>query len=491
MLSSLLARIGSPQAIGIYLEGSEAHACRVASTPLGAVELTKCSQTIDPDEPQAAIERLLDGMLKRRSEKIPVAIGIPAEQTFFTTRSMATRGGDVSPRVLLREALRSSNVAVDEMFVDVVRSQHGRRQMASIVACQREIIEQLAAPLQDRALPMLRVEPAPCALLRRALHADGAHRRAKLVCRVFLSDTHLLAVLTVKDKPMLWRHSRLQRGDETSAILAAVRSLGSIGAQSGLDSQIESVVIHGRSDLRRLLDMDWVHEQITGKLEWLDGPPLDASQIASGLAEGCLQDEDGFDLARHQQTERTLWQRFPWSEAAVHVGLIVVMGLFLAYRLLLVNDELTSATMRNAQSEIASLSTQELQKEKKELNAQVSAVEKFLDSRIVWTNYERELAAALPRDVFFTSLRGVSEFTSKSKSKTKARKQLVLKCAVAIPQDGLIPHEVDRLLNALRQNPLLNAEFPLIELAELKQYKRDDETLAMFTVIGLPRETKK
>jgi hypothetical protein len=491
MLSSLLARFGSPQAIGIYLEGSQAFACRAASTPLGVVELATRHETIDPDQPQAAIERLVDGMLKRRSEKIPVAIGISADQTFFTTRSLQTRGGDVSPRVLLREALRSSKVAVDQMVVDVVRSQHGSRQMASIVACHRDMVEQIAQPLKDRALPMLRVEPVPCALLRRAVQQGSSHRRAKVVCRVFLSDTHLLAVLTSQDKPLLWRHTRLPRGDESSAILAAVRSLGSIGSQSGLESQLELVVIHGRSDLRRLLDMDWVHEQIAGKLEWLDGPALDGSQIAAGLAEGCLEDLGGFNLARQYHTERTLWQNFPWSEAAIHVGLIFVMTLFLAYRLLLVKDELTSATMRNAQNAIASLSTIELQKEKKELKAQVSAVEEFVGSRIVWTNYERELAKALPRDVFVTSLRGASEFSSKSKSKTKAQKQLVLKCAVAIPQDGLIPHEVDRLLNALRQNPLLQADFPVIELAELKQYKRDDETLAMFTVLGLPKGKKK
>ncbi len=488
---SILARIGSPQAIGIYVEGAEAHACRIASTPLGTVELAKRTEALDPQQPQLTIERLADAMMNGRSEKIPVAIGISTDQTFFTTRSMQTRGGDASPRVLLREALRSSNVAVDEMVVDVVRSQPGTRQMASIAACRQDIVEKLVEPLKDRGLPMLRVEPAPSALLRRALQQDGSRRRAKIVCRVFLSDTHFLAVLAAKGKPLLWRHSRLPCGDETSAILAVVRSLGSIGSQSGLDSQAESVVIHGRSDLRRLLDMDWVHQQVTGELEWLDGPALDNSQIALGLAEGCLDDEGGFDLARKYQTERTLWQSFPWSEAAIHVALIIAMALFLTYRLLLVQDELTAATMRNSQSEIASMTTQQLQKEKKELKVQVSAVESFLDSRIMWTNYERELAAALPADVFFTSIRGVSEFAGSSKAKTKPKKQLVLKGAVAIPQDGLIPHEVDRLLNSLRENPLLKRDFPQIELADLKQFKRDDETLAMFTVIGLPKESKK
>jgi Tfp pilus assembly protein PilN len=307
---------------------------------------------------------------------------------------------------------------------------------------------------------------------------------------VFLSDTHFLAVLTANNKPLLWRHSRLPCGDETSAILAAVRSLGSIGAQSGLDSQAEVVVIHGRADLRRLLDMDWVHQQVTGELQWLDGPALDNAEVARGLAEGCLDDEGGFDLARHHQTQRTLWQTFPWSEATMHVALIVAMALFLTYRLLLVQDELTAATMRNAQSEIASLTAQQLQKEKKDLKLQVSAVESFLDTRIVWTNYERELSRALPPDVFFTSIRGASEFTTSSKANAKPQKQLALKGAVAIPQDGLIPHEVDRLLNALRQNPLLKRDFPLIELADLKQFKRGDETLAMFTVIGLSKETK-
>lgn len=488
---SLLARIGSPQAIGIHFEGSMAHACRIASTPLGTVELATGSEPCDAGQPRETIERLVHGLLKHRSERIPVAIGIPTDQTFFTTRSMQTRSEDVSPRVLLREALRSSSIAVDKMVVDVVRSQPGSRQMASIAACNQELLDQVVEPLKDLGLPMLRVEPAPAALLRRALQSDTSSRRAKIVCRVFLSDTHMLAVLTAQNKPLLWRHLRLPRGDETSAILATVRSLASIGTQSGLESHAETVVIHGRSDLRRLLDMDWVHEQVAGQLEWLDGPALEGPQIARGLAEGCLDDADGFNLARQFQTQRSLWQTFPWSEAVIHVALICAMALFLVYRLLLVNDELTTATMRNAQSEIASRSAQELQNEKKDLKADVAAVEKFLESRIVWTNYQRELAGALPRDVFFTSIRGASEFSSSTKSKTKAKKQLVLKGAVAIPQDGLIPHEVDRLLNALRQNPKLSVDFPLIELAELKQYKRDNQTLAMFTVLGLPKGTKK
>jgi len=287
---------------------------------------------------------------------------------------------------------------------------------------------------------------------------------------------------------------KLPRGDEMTTILATVRSLVIMGDQSGIDAKPDVVVVHGRADLRRLLDMDWVNEQIEGELDWLDAPTLDGFQIARGLAEGCLDhDEASFNLARDCQVQQTLWRSFPWSEAAVHTVLVFALMAFLSYQLLLVKDKHTAATMRNAQSEIASMSTAELQKEKKDLKLKVSAVRSFLSSRILWTNYEREISHSLPKNIFLTSLRGTNEFVTKSKSKSKAKRQLVLQGAVQIPQDGLIPHEVDRLLNTLREHPLLASDFPQIELAELKQFKRqeDDQTLAMFTVMCLPKGSKK
>ncbi len=487
---SFLARMGSPQAIGIHLTRSQAHGCRVAATPFGPVALARQSEPVDLERPQEAIKRLILGLSKRG--KLPVAIGLPVEQTFFTTRPLQVGGSEASPRVLLREALFSSSTSVDQMVVDVVKSQPGSRKLASIVSCEQELIERLVEPANELGTPQLRVEPSPCALVRRAMKYDQTHRRKNGACRVFLNSTHVLAVLTAKGQPLLWRQAKLSRGDEASTIFAVVRSLTTISEQSALEVQPDVVVIHGRSDLPRLLDIDWMREQIGLPMQWLDDPAMDDEQIAIGLAEGCLNDtENSFDLAKGFQPQRSLWRSFPLRETVVNVALIAVMLVFVGYRLLLVQDAHSAASFRNAQSAMASRTIQELQKEKTDLKQRVSSMQKFLDGRIVWTNYQRELAAILPEDIFMTSMQGVSKFASTGKSKGK--KQLVLACAVSLPQIGLIPYEVDRLLNTLRAHPKLTRDFPVIELAELKQFKRaeKDQTFAMFTLMCLPKGAKK
>jgi len=482
--------MGSPKAIGIHLTGSEAHACLVTTTPFGSVVLANQSEALDLERPQDAVRRLISGLSNRR--KLPVTIGLPVEQMFFTTRPMQVGGGEASPRVLLREALFTANAPIEDLTVDVVKLQLGRHKLASIVSCKKKLIERLASCREALDLPVLRVEPSPCALVRRALKIDRKYRRTNVVCRLFLSTTHVLAVLTAKGQPLLWRQTHLPRGDEASPILAAVRSLTTISEQSGLDLQPEVVVIHGRSDLSRLLDIDWMREQIGLPFQWLNSPAMDDGEVAIGLAEGCLDDDEtSFDLAKGFGAHRSLWQSFPWREAAVNVAMIAAMLAFVAFRLILVSDANASASIRNDQRSMASQTMEELQAEKQDLTLRVAAIKKFLDGRIVWTNYEREIASVLPDGIFLTSLQGTSEFGSKGKS--KGNKKLVLTCAMSTPQPGMIPYELDRLLNRLRTHPTLNRDFPVIEPAGLKQYKSADEneTLAMFTLMFLPKGAKK
>ena len=162
---SLLARIGSRQAIGIHLAGSEAHARHVASTPFGCVELARQSDKLDLQKPHEAIKRLVIGLSQGRPGKLPVVIGLPVEQMFFTTRPMQVGGGEASSRVLLREALFSATAPVEEMVVDVVKSQSGNRKLASIVSCEQNLVERLMGPLKEMGVQRVHMEPSPCALV--------------------------------------------------------------------------------------------------------------------------------------------------------------------------------------------------------------------------------------------------------------------------------------------------------------------------------------
>ncbi len=496
-MKSLLAGIGLPKAIGLYFDQRAVHLSQVVATPWGPVEVARSNQTTGPDDLAAVVSRLLEPLFGRHSlQRVPLAIGLPGGRTYFSTRPIQKTGSDVSHHVMLREALRSSNVSVDEMAVDVIKTQPDKRLVASIVSCDRKYLAGLLDPLQKRGLRPHRAEPAPCALLRAAADRHRAPRSAKVVLRLILGQTQALAVLAANDQPLVWRSFSLVRGDEASALLSVARSLQTMSRLCGVDSPLGVVMVHGRSDLERLLDVGWIQQQLDVSLEWFDGPSLDESQVAFGLALGCLRDnQQAFDLARSLKTLPSYWEVFPLREALFQAALLVAMAALLAARYASLNGSYLAARAENARHPwMAPLQTSRLENEKRQLHQKVTAVQRFLNTRVTWTSYGRDLAACLPTNAFLTSFHGVSELRSAEKQRGKAnpKKSLILHVAASIPQDGSMPREIDRFLNTLREHPMLKHDFPVVELAGLKQAQRtgDDNPVAFFTVVCVPKAAR-
>ncbi len=255
-------------------------------------------------------------------------------------------------------------------------------------------------------------------------------------------------------------------------------------------------MLHGRGDLSRLLDVDWMQQQMGAPVRWFDGPSLDGSQLAFGLAVGCFGGgENTFNLARSLTPRVSFRELIPWREAGLQVALLLCMALFLVDRSTRLDRLYQSVCIENAQHPwMASMQIAQLESEKRELQQKAQAAGRFLDSRIQWTSYQRDLAACLPASVFLTSFQGVSELGSKGKKKgnAKPKKSLVLRGAVSIPRSGLMPREIDRFLDTLREHPMLKRDFPVVELADLKQSQHvgDVSPIAFFTVVCLPKTAK-
>lgn len=496
-MKSLLAGIGLPRAIGLYYDQRAVHLSQVVATPLGPVEVARHSQTAAPDELAAVLQRLLTPLLGRRGlRQVPVAVGLPAAQTYFSTRPIQTASSDVSPHVLLREALRSSNVSVDEMVVDVIKTRPDKRQVASIVSCDRKYLAGLLDSLGECGVRPHRAEPAPCALLRAAAGGNRAGRNAKVLLRLVLGERQALAVLAANGLPLVWRPVSLHLGDEASALLSVSRSLQTMSRLCGVESPLDGVMLHGRPDLARLLDVDWLQQEMGAPVKWFDEPSLDDSQVAFGLALGCLRNnQSAFDLSRSLKPRATFREVFPLREAVLQAALLACMALLLLARSGNLNHSYLAARAENARHPwMASLQISQLQNENNQLQQRVGAVQRFLDSRITWTSYGRDLAECLPANAFLTSFQGVSELGASGKKKraVKPKKSLVLHCAASIPQDGSMPQEIDRFLDTLRENPMLKRDFPVVELAGLKQSQRigDDTAVAFFTVVCVPKSGK-
>jgi len=496
-MKSLLGKVGFPKAIGVYVGDGEVTVSQVVSTPFGPVEIARRSENADPDELVSVIRRLIEPILGRdRFHRISVAVGISAERTYFATRPIQNPGNEASPHVLLREALRSPNILVGEMAVDVIKAQPDKRPVASIVACDSQYLTGILEALQECGVRPLRAEPAPCALLRAGASRRRSRHSAKVVVRLFLDESRALGILVADKLPVVWRLAGLRRGDEASSILSAIRSLAAVSKDCGIQSPLDAVVVHGRPDLPRLLDTGWLEKQVGVPVDWVPDPPLASSQVAFGLAIGCLnRDQRAFDLSHSLKPQASLWELFPLREAALQVGLILCMAVLLAGHYLTLSDSYAAIQAESSKHHwMESMQEPQLVKERDELNQKVAAVRKFLDTRITWTSYQRDLAACLPDNVFLTSLQGVSELEQggNKASKGKPKKSLVIRASVVISKDGLVPQEVDRFLNTLRNHPALKRDFPVVELTDLKQLEGTDDgpAIATFTVVCLPKSAK-
>lgn len=497
-MKSLLAGIGLPKAIGLYLDKGTVHLSQIVATPLGPVEVVRRSQSTGPGELADVLRQLLAPLLGRQGlRQVPVAIGLPASETYFSTRPIQKSGTDASPHVLLREALRSASFSVDEMVVDVVKTQPDKRQVASIVSCNRDYLAGLLESLRQCGVRPHRAEPGPCAVLRAATDRHRAGRNAKLVLRLVLGEEQALAVLAANDLPLVWRHFSLPRGDEGSALLSVSRSLQTMSRLCGVESPLDGVMLHGRSDLSRLLDVDWIGQEMGVPVRWFDGPAMDDSQVAFGLALGCLRDrQNAFDLSRSLKPRASFAEVFPLRETVLQAALLVCMALLLAARYGSVHRSYLAARAENARHTwMTSQQTTQLAAERTQLQQKVAAVEKFLKSRIVWTSCARDLTGCLPANAFLTSFQGVSELGSSGKRKkgtAKPKKSLVLHGAASLPQDGSMPREIDCFLDTLREDPMLRRDFPVVELAGLKQSQGtgDDAPVAFFTVICVPKSAQ-
>jgi hypothetical protein len=114
---ALLAKLAFHKAVGLYLGEHEVAISKVASTPVGPIELFSHCEPCQPQDLPAVVERLLMPLWQGRHHP-PVAVGVPTSKIFFGTR-LARTLGDAAPEAVLQKALCSPNIRVDDLTTDL------------------------------------------------------------------------------------------------------------------------------------------------------------------------------------------------------------------------------------------------------------------------------------------------------------------------------------------------------------------------------------
>ena len=185
-MKSLLANISLRKFVGLYLGEHEVSASEVAVTPLGPVEIATRTEPCPPNELLGVVERVLQSLQGPKRRRLQVAIGLPNSRVFFGTRPLRS-GADATPAAVMQKLLCSSNITVEDLTIDLIKSTVNKAPLASVAACRKKYMAAVLGVLQRCGARSYRAEPAPYALVRAAARQYHPPRRAATLLRVFLA----------------------------------------------------------------------------------------------------------------------------------------------------------------------------------------------------------------------------------------------------------------------------------------------------------------
>jgi hypothetical protein len=504
-MKSLLAKIAIGKYVGLCLGEHDISASVVAATPLGPIEIASFTEPCPPNELLTVIDRVLQSLQGGKRRRLQIAIGLPNSRVFFGTRPLRT-GADASPEAVVQKLLLSSNVSADDLTIDMITSTVDKASWATVGACRKKYMAAVLGVLEQYSTQVVRTEPAPCALVRAAARQYRPPRRSKTLLRIFLGADEGLAVLTVAGLPRAWRSFAMPSFSEGMAILSSARTLLSQSRYYEMSTPLDYAIVHGRPDLHDRLQKEGLPTEIGARMVWHDGPVFGGATAALGLALGCLnQNAQAFDLSRTMKPRPLLRDIFPWGELVCECTLMAGMGLVLMQHSEKVNAAYLSVRNQCEGNKTLALSTMaDLQKEKTELKSKLDSMHGFLDSRIAWTSYIRDIASILPANIELNGWQG-NNVMAIGKAGSKNKRALQFTGSAPLAANAPVPPEVAKFLKSLRTNPLIKRDFASTEITNIKPVEakaaKPGEKLAgkvgekagtvEFTIVCRPEAAKK
>lgn len=492
-MKAWLGKLWPQQALGVHVAEHTITLSRVAATPLGNFVVDSVREPYEPDQLNSVLERMLTAQEPPWfGRRMPVALGLSRQKVFFSTRPVRAVNVAAAPEALLHEMLQSPSLSIDDMAVDVIRAQPGKRPLAAVAACRKRHLTSLLSVLEGRGLRLAGAEPGPCALLRTAASRHRAPFRSKTVARVFLGSEDGLAMAVTGGLPVVWRHFTIEPGGEASALCSIVRRLEAVLGYCGVDGSFDAILIHGSSTDRTRAERESLEQAFGCRAYWYDGPCLDDQATAFGLALGCFSGAASFDLARSMKPAPGFRDLFPRGELAMQGALLVCMALFLNFTS---QHHLRQYRAVDAECRkhpwMLQRTDAELAREKKSLQERLGAISRFVDSRIVWTRYAEDLASDLPAQARLEFFQGVAELRQ-GKQKTPPKRQLMIQASLPLAKDGTVPREIDKVLAALRGTSRRQQDFPVLSQPDIHVWPEasGQPAHASVTVVCLPATTR-
>jgi len=487
-MPSASGKWGWGRALGVYLAEGHLTLTEVVTTLAGRKVEPACRVPVGEGGPGKTLgEWLASHLTPRQRRHLSVCVGLAAEQTFFTTRTFE-QGSEGAPTAATLLAGSGGSLDAASAAADYVRSKLHHATVYSVAACRRSLAEELSQALREAGVEKARLEPAANALLDLADRSAKPPRAWKVFARVLLGENGGLSILVVNGRPVLWRRFALTKNQEAVSIASAVRHV-EVHALSNLGVRgVTGILVQGSVE-ESLVDR--LRQEVAAEVRAAPGPGKDAAAYSLALALSARKKEssDRIDLFKAIRPPPTLTEMFPRKLAMGMAMAAAAMALVMWYMLTNLEGEHQGLCTQNASYKWAqSVRTDVINGDRKSLSDEVTAVQQFLGTRAIWSNYLRDLPTRLPSNSCLQSFNGQYELKSMGKSTQRVNRSLVMCGMVRFSDRGGAPKEIDAFLESLRGAELLKRTFPIVNLAEIKWRKDAAADIALFTIIATPVE---
>lgn len=479
------------RAIGIYLDGRRLCLVEVARTLRGL----QVREVVEADYEEAVPDELLQALLAnrlspRQRRHVPVGIGLSAEQTFFMTQpANLDKVEEATPEQLLEAGHYSKTITSETVVMDFCAA--GKTPQAgtlwSLGACQRQQAQGLYQALKEIGLREVSLRPGLWSLAT-LLHRQGPDRSWKTCLHVLLHENGGGVLLESQGKALLWRPFKATPEQRVQTTISTLRIVMVHATTTLAVPWVAGVVLHGTGETSILSQaieetLDLIPRQGRGDA----GTNCDYALAQARAAQH--SESLGFDLFASLKDTPSLLAMFPLRLTAVVVVMIGMLAWMLETQYRGLDREAQEVARQNDTHAWAKdLETGKIKKRQEDLSNEVRNVHHYLDSRVLWSNYLRDLPSYLPPNAGLSHLSCVNPLTGLSKKKSrKSKRSLTLRGATLFPEGRAAPEEIELYLDSLRQMNLLKKEFPKVELAEVKWRKEGRREVAMFTVVALPK----
>jgi len=497
-------RFSTAGSLGVYLAKRQLTVVQVAWS-LGGLKPVAL-QCIPLDEPAAASDdgspppgpgAVLAAWLRSQFKpaqlgRLRVCVGLSPQQTYFTTCVLEEPTQELPPphALLARSGVSgmgdAERTAAAGHMVRLGDGQIG----CCLAACRRDLADEIHPALAPLGLKHFRLEPCAWSLGELAHRRCRGPRSWRWTVRVLLGGEHGLALLTCEGQSVLCRPFAVQQGPMASAATSAVRSLLAHARTHLHVREVGGLVLQGQADETLAREVQ-EHTGLEALLSSDEGPGEAA--LAAGLALSARRGAgEGLDLLTHLRAPPSIRQIFPRRLAAcLLLAAALMAGLLWDRWTSLQRDAEVVARQNASRAWAASLALAQISDQRKALTGEVSAVHRFLSTRVRWSDYLRDLPTRLPPNACLSHVWGFCELgESNGKNKVKPAKSLTLRCLSRFGDRYSAPREIDTFLDSLSQVELLQRDFPLVKLADVKWARGADgeSEMAHFTIIALPRE---